>query len=439
MSSWFSVIYRVWSAVDLRAKILYTAALGVFVRVIAAIPLPYANTDAVGEFLENNQSFGLLNVVSGGNLERFSIAAAGISPYITASIIMQLLTMVVPAVEEMKKDGERGRQKMNRITRYLTLPIAALQAVGLIAFFSSDTVIASSLSGGQIFTDLSSWEYIQVVLTMVAASILLMWIGELITENGVGNGISLIIFVGIVSTLPGTVNSVVASIDDYNQIAIWGLLATTLMSIYLVVYFTEARRKIPVTYSKRVRGDKVYGGGNSYIPLRVNTSGVIPIIFAISILSFPSLIANFFTAAKADWVRETAEKVINFYNDQAGPYYLVYFLLVFGFTFFYAYVTFNPTEVAGNLKRQGGFIPGVRPGNQTEEYLTKILNRLTLMGAFFLGFVAALPFFVELATDTVQTVIEGTSLLIMVSVVLETMRQIRSQIAMKDYESFLEK
>lgn len=434
MGSALSMLKKIWKTPDLRYKIFYTLALLFIIRVIAAIPLPNIDIDRIQEAIESNQSLQLFSIISGGNLERFSIAAAGISPFITASIIMQLLTMIIPSIEEMKKEGAQGQKKINQYTRYLTVPIAIIQSIGLIAFFSS-----SAAQGGQpIIEGLDLVDYTQMVLTMVAGSIIFMWIGELITESGIGNGSSLIIFLGIAGILPSTITNVLSSASQYNRLAIWGLLILSIISVFLVVFVSEAKRVIPVTYSKRIRGNKPYGGGNSYIPLRVNSSGVIPIIFAISILSFPSLIANFFTQAKAQWIQDSANNVINFYNEQGFWYYLMYFVLVISFTYFYSVIVFNPEEVADNLKKQGGFVPGIRPGEATRQYLSMILNRLTFVGALFLGTVAILPFIIESFTGTTQSIVQGTSLLIMVSVVLETIRQIRSQFIMRDYEYLLD-
>lgn len=399
-------------------------------RVISHIPLPGIDSEALKVFFAQNQFLGLLDVFSGGSLSRFSIVAMGVNPYINASIIMNLLSMIIPQLEEIQKDGERGRNKMNQIQRYLTIPLAAIQAFGFIVLFRTQSA--------SIFTDLSTLTVIQIILTLTTGSIILMWMGDVITENGIGNGTSLIIFAGIVGRLPSSLGSMALSFDASQLIPIIILAVISLASIFMVVLVNEAQREIPVTYSKRIRGNKIYGGANTHIPLKVNTAGVIPIIFALSIMSFPTLIANFFTAAQADWLRSSAEFIIKVFDTQSVVYYGFYFILVIGFTYFYTLISFNPVDVSDNLKKQGGFIPGIRPGQATVTYLNKILNRITLAGAFFLGIIAVLPFVLQSLTG-MESIIGGTSLLILVSVILETMRQMESQLIMRDYEHFLDR
>lgn len=427
MKFWDTLV-QIFRTPDLRAKVLLTVALLLLFRVISHIPVPNVDPSQLSDFFSGNQFFGLMDMFSGGSLSRFSIAAMGVNPYINASIIMNLLTIIVPKLEELSKDGERGRQQINQYTRYLTVPLAAIQGYGLVMLFGSSEV--------NILPQLSLIATLQIVLTLTAGTILLMWIGEIITRSGIGNGISLIIFAGIVGELPSMIQGLQLRADSGEFESILLFLGVTLLSVVMVVFINEGHRKIPVTYAKRIRGGQTTGGGSTHIPLKVNTAGVIPIIFAISIMSFPTLIANFFTTSDSDSIRNAAQWVIQFFTPQSFAYYSIYFLLVIGFTYFYTLVTFNPQDVADNLKKQGGFIPGIRPGEGTVDYLSKILNRITLVGALFLGAIAVIPFIVESATN-ISAIIGGTSLLIIVSVILETMRQIRSQLVMRDYEEYL--
>ena len=427
MNFW-STFVRIFRAPDLRRKILITVSLLLVFRVISHIPVPNVDAASLESFFSGNSFFGLLDVFSGGSLSRFSIAAMGVNPYINASIIIQLLKMIIPKLEETFKDGERGRQKMNQYMRWLTLPLALIQGFGLVMLFRSPQA--------NVLPDISALEVVQIMIALTAGAMLLMWIGELISEYGVGNGISLLIFAGIVGEIPVSFSGLSLRAESGDFLPILLLIAITLVSIFLVVLINEGNRKIPVTYAKRIRGGQTYGGANTHIPLKVNTAGVIPIIFALSILSFPALVANFFTSAESTFISNTAQNVIQLFDMQSPFYYFIYFVLVIGFTYFYTLVTFNPEDVADNLKKQGGFIPGVRPGEATVNYLGRILNRITLAGAVFLGFIAVLPFIIERTTN-INAIIGGTSLLIVVSVILETMRQMKAQLVMRDYEQFL--
>lgn len=422
---------RVIAAPDLRKKISLTLLLLLAFRLIAHIPIPNVDRASLANFFDSNQFFGLLDVFSGGSLARLSLAAMGVNPYINASIIMQLLTIILPKLEEMQKDGERGRHKINQITRYLTVPLALIQAFGLVLLFRSE-------QGGAVLIGLSSVEVVQTILALAAGAVLLMWIGELITEYGIGNGISLIIFAGIVGGLPSGIQSLTLQAQSGNFLPLIVLAVFGLAAIYFVVYVNEANREIPVTYAKRIRGNRMYGGANTHIPLKVNTAGVIPIIFALSIMSFPTLVANFFTASESTTIRNIATTVAKVFDPTSAVYYGVYFILVIGFTYFYTLIAFNPQDVAENLRKQGGFIPGIRPGEATVRYLGRILNRITLAGAFFLGLLAVLPFVIESFTN-VSAIIGGTSLLILVSVIIETMRQLEAQLVMRDYETMLDR
>ena len=428
--NFLTIIRRVFRAPDLRKKLLVTLLLLLVFRIIAHIPVPGIDPERLKSFFSQNQYLGLLDVFSGGSLTRFSIAAMGVNPYINATIIVQLLTMIVPKLEEISKDGERGRHQMNQYMRYLTVPLAAIQAFGLILLFKAPSAA--------IFTNLTAFNTLQIIITLTVTSIILMWIGELITESGIGNGISLLIFAGIVGRIPIEIRNLAVTFSASNMMPLLILGTLTLASIFMVVIVNEGQRKIPVTYAKRIRGNRMYGGANTHIPLKVNTAGVIPIIFALSIMSFPTLIANFFTAAKSEWIRNVASFVVKAFDPQSLLYYGIYFVLVIGFTYFYTLITFNPVDVADNLKKQGGFVPGIRPGQATVQYLSKILNRITLAGALFLGVIAVMPFVIQ-STTKINSIVGGTSLLILVSVILETMRQMEAQLIMRDYEHFLER
>jgi len=357
-------------------------------------------------------------------MENFSIVMLGIAPYITASIIFQLLTMVVPQLEELSKEGETGKQKINMYTRLATVPLAFLQAFAMIKLLTQ--------SQGQIVPDLNTYKLITMMLTITAGTVFLMWIGELITEKNIGNGISLLIFAGIVSALPGVVQNAVLNYTPADLYTYVFFIAIAIATVVGVVVISEGQRNIPVSYAKQIRGNKMYGGSNTHLPLRVNMAGVIPIIFAISIILFPPMIAQFFVN-KAGWLGTMAHGVINLFNNQLF-YGVIYFVLVFGFTYFYTAVIFHPQKIAENLQRQGGFIPGIRPGKQTEEYLGKTMGRLIFVGALFLALIAVLPLLLRAFTGTQSLVIGGTSLLIVVSVAIETAKQINAQIEIHEYD-----
>ena len=360
---------------DVRNSILFVLGMLVIFRFAAHIPVPGIDASSLVDFFQSNQFLGLLNVFSGGTLENFSIVALGVAPYITSSIIFQLLTMIVPRLEEMQKEGESGRQKINQYTRLLALPLAALQAYGLI------TIFRQQVTGFAI--DLSTWEFMLAIVTMSAGTIFLMWIGELISERHIGNGISLLIFAGIVAGLPTFVQRSMVTFDRSQLIMIILFIVASILTIVGVVIINEAQRKIPVQYAKHVRGRGSVGGVKSFLPLRVNMAGVIPIIFAISIVLFPPMVAQFFVSARTEWLADFANWVIIAFQNQLF-YGIFYFALVFGFTYFYTAVIFHPDQIADNLQKQGGFIPGIRPGNTTAEYLNRIANRILLAGALLL-------------------------------------------------------
>lgn len=412
---------------EIRNKFLFILFLFVVFRVAANIPVPGIGSDNLRRFFLENQVFGLLNIFSGGALSNFSVVLLGLGPYITATIILQLLTMIFPALEKMyKEEGEAGRQKFNQYGRLLAIPLAAFEGYGMLTLFSRQGVIFG----------LTPLMMVSSIITIVAGSMLLMWIGELITEQGMGNGISLLIFAGIVANLPTNIFQTFVSWDPSKIPSYLLFFVLSVVIIAGVVLITEARRNIPVSYAKQVRGSKMYGGGSTYLPLNVNPAGVIPIIFALSMLLFPTMISSFLGSVPGV-VGTVATSVGKFFND-AWVHGISYFLLVVLFTYFYTAVTFDPKAIADNLQKMGGFIPGVRPGESTIAYLKHILNRVLFTGAISLGLIAVLPSIVAGLTGVTgfTFLIGGTSLLIVVSVVLDTMRQINAQLEMREYDTF---
>jgi preprotein translocase subunit SecY len=420
----FSVILR---NKEIRNKFLFILFLFVVFRVAANIPVPGIGADNLRKFFLENQVFGLLNIFSGGALSNFSVVLLGVGPYITATIILQLLTMIFPALEKMyKEEGEAGRQKFNQYGRLLAIPLAAFEGYGMLTLFSRQGVIMG----------LTPMLMVSSIITIVAGAMFLMWIGELITEQGMGNGISLLIFAGIVASLPTNIFQTFVSWDPSKIPSYLLFFALSVVIIAGVVLITEARRNIPVSYAKQVRGSKMYGGGSTYLPLNVNPAGVIPIIFALSILLFPTMISGFLGTVPGA-VGTIATNIGKFFND-AWVHGILYFLLVVLFTYFYTAVTFDPKAISENLQKMGGFIPGVRPGESTTAYLKHILNRVLFTGAISLGLIAVLPTIVSGVTGVTgfTFLIGGTSLLIVVSVVLDTMRQINAQLEMREYDTF---
>lgn len=419
-------IMQIWKLKDLRNKILFVLGMLVIFRLSAHIPIPGINVENLREFFSSNQILGLLNIFSGGGMQNFSIVMMGVAPYITASIIFQLLAMIIPKLEEMSKDPA-GKQKINMYTRISTVPLALLQAYGMITLLRQ--------SPKPIIEDLSFFNLSAMLITITAGTLFLMWIGELITEKNIGNGISLLIFAGIIARVPSILQEAIVNFNQQQVINLLIFAAIALITIIGVVIISEGQRNIPVSYAKRVRGMKMYGGMNTHLPIRVNTAGVIPIIFAISIILFPPMVAQFMLRASSDMIRNFAEVIISTFNNQVF-YGALYFLLVFGFTYFYTAVIFHPHQIAENLQKNGGFIPGIRPGKHTADYLQNTISRITLTGALFLGVIAVLPLFVQNVTGTQSMVIGGTSLLIVVSVVIEMVKQVESQLTMRDYEGF---
>ena len=419
-------ITQIWKARDLRNNILFVLGMLAIFRLAAHIPIPGVDVSALRGFFQSNQILGLLNIFSGGSMENFSIVMMGVGPYITSSIVFQLLAMIIPQMEEMNKE-EAGRQKIQMWTRWTTVPLAMLQSYSMITLLRR--------SSFQILGNISNLQLLSMIITITAGTVFLMWLGELINEKKVGNGISLLIFAGIVSSLPQTIQQVAATYDPSQLFTIIGFIAVALVTIVGVVIITEGQRNVPVQYARQIRGSRVYGGTSTHLPLRVNMAGVIPIIFAISIILFPSMIAQFFTQAKSEWLANGAHSVINLFQNQLF-YGIAYFILVFAFTYFYTEVIFHPTKIAENLQKQGGFIPGIRPGTQTSEYLAATTHRIIFVGALFLGVIAVLPLIMRYFTGIQALSVGGTSLLIVVSVVIETMKQVESQLTMREYEGY---
>ena len=424
---WYDKILFLFKNKELRKKLLFIIFLFVVFRIAANIPIPGIGLDELRKFFAQNQVFGLLNLFSGGALSNFSIVLLGLGPYITATIIFQLLTMIFPALEKLyKEEGEAGRQKFNQYARLATIPLAIFEGYGMLTLFQRQGIIAP-LEPLILFSS---------ILTIAAGAMFLMWLGEIISEQGMGNGISLLIFAGIVARLPINIFETFVSWDP-SKIPSYILFIVLAVAIITgVVLITEARRNIPVSYAKRVRGMKMYGGVSTYLPLNVNPAGVIPIIFALSILLFPGMIAGFLGGTPG-LVGAIANAVSAFFNN-VWVNGVLYFLLVILFTYFYTAVTFDPKTISENLQKMGGFIPGVRPGKSTTDFLNHILNRVLFTGAISLGLIAVLPSIVAGMTGVTgfTFLIGGTSLLIVVSVVLDTLRQINAQLQMREYETF---
>jgi preprotein translocase subunit SecY len=414
---------------ELRGKILFTLAIIAVYRLGSHLPVPGVDFDAVQNYLQNpaqdtTGAFTLINLFSGGALTQFAIFALGIMPYITSSIIMQLLGVVIPRLEQLQKEGETGRKKIQQYTRYVTVFLALLQSASIVQLAHNQGILPLD-----IFPGLTPGRFALAVLTLTAGTALIMWLGELITARGIGNGMSILIFSAIVSTLP----SEGANILRVNKGFIFGLVCFLgLLIVVAVIFVEQAQRRIPVQYAKRMVGRRMYGGQSTYIPLKVNQAGVIPIIFASSLLYIPVLLSSI---VNKQWLTDITER---FARTGSHPLYIIsYFLLIIGFAYFYNSIAFNPVDTADNMRKYGGFIPGIRPGRQTAEYLNHILTRITLPGAVFLGAVAILPFIALAAGNVQQFPFGGTSILITVGVGLETMKQIESQLLMRNYEGFL--
>ena len=423
----WETLKQVFTLPDLRKKILYTIGLLVIGRILAHVPLPGVDLEALRSFFGRSQIFGLLNMFSGGAMENFSLIMMGVGPYITASIIMQLLTMIIPTLEELNKEGEAGRAKINHWTRMIAVPLAIVQAYGTIKI----------LQGQHILQSLTSFEWAIILISVTAGSILLMWIGELITENGIGNGVSLIITLGILAQIPAQIRNTATIINASMITSLLIFIGIAILVIVGIILANEGTRQIQVSYARRVRGLRSYGGGvNTYMPIRVNSAGVVPIIFAMSIMLLPNILANVFQHARSPWLANFSLSVERILNPNGWVYGVTYFVVVVLFTYFYIGVIFKPDQMAENLQKQGGFVPGIRPGHETAEYLSKTIGYLTFWGAIFLGVIAILPFVMQAITKVNTLVLGGTGVLIMVSVIIETMRQVQAQLSMRTYEKY---
>jgi preprotein translocase subunit SecY len=423
MQTFFQKFALLMKDAQLRSRLLFVLSVLAIFRLLAAIPIPGINAAQLQQFFNNNQFFGLLNLFSGGGLSNLSIVLLGVGPYITASIIMQLLTIMVPRLKQLhQEEGEAGRQKFSMYSRLITLPIAVVQGIGFLLLLQRELVLPS----------LSPFQFGVNVLVVTAGSILLMWLGELISEFGLGNGVSLLIFAGIVARLPKTAGQLLFSFDT-TQIPVYvGFVIAAVAVVAAVVVITEAERPVPVTYAKRIRGSRMTTGGATYLPLRLNQAGVIPIIFALSFLLLPQMFATFFQTSTHAWLANTSSFILSWLQN-LGFYGAVYFVLVVLFTYFYTAVTFDPHAIAENLQKNGAFIPGVRPGNPTEEYLAKVITRITLVGALFLGLIAVMPIIVQSLSGIQSLALGGTALLIVVSVILDLARRVDAQISIREY------
>jgi len=416
-------ILQIFKRPDLRNKVLFILALLVVSRVVSNIPIPAVDAERLKEFFAQNQFLGLVSAFTGGSLSTVSIAMLGLGPYITSSIIMQLLTMIFPSLEQMYKyEGEAGRMKFNQYSRMLTVPLAGLQGYAFLTILARQGIVSG----------LSVLDWTGAIVTIIAGSMFLMWLGELITEKNVGNGVSLLILAGIVARIPSGIGQSIVTYTPDQLFTYIGFVIMALVVIVGVVYITEAQRNIPINYARRVRGFKMYGGVSTYLPMRVNNAGVIPIIFALSMLLFPGVVANFFSGSSIPIVASIANAVGGFVQNIFW-YSVLYFSLVVLFTYFYTAITFDPKSISENIQKQGGYIPGIRPGHMTAQFLNRLLNRVTLVGAIFLGTIAIMPNIVQGITGITVFTIGGTSLLIVVAVALEIMKQFNAQLAMYEY------
>jgi preprotein translocase subunit SecY len=421
-------ISNAWKLPDLRRKLIFTFIILVIFRLAAHVPVPGIQSAELRKIFEANQLLGLLNMFSGGAMASFSVMAMGVYPYITASIIMQLLQPLIPALEELSKEGEAGRNKLNQYMLLVTIPLAALQGFSQATLLQrAGALVNFGLSRATLLPTLAT------LATLTAGTMFAIWLGELIDEEGIGNGISLIIFSGIVSEVPGRVGSLILS----NLPGLFFFLAVTVVTIVVIIFIQEGQRRIPVQYAKRVRGTKVYGGASTHIPLQVNSAGMIPLIFGVSIMLLPGVVSSYFVGSKVTWLARIAEVVSRVFNSEGVIYWILYFLLVIGFSYFYTDMMFQQQNLAEMLQRQGGFVPGIRPGKRTSDYLSGVLRRITLVGAIFLGVVAVLPFLTRGVGGGGQMMVTSTGLLIVVGVVLDTMKQLEAQLLMRHYEGFI--
>ncbi|OQB44317.1 MAG: preprotein translocase subunit SecY [Parcubacteria group bacterium ADurb.Bin159] len=418
-------ITRAFQIKSIRNRILFVVAMLCVFRFAAHIPLPGVDVNALKNFFADNQLLGMLNLLSGGAMSNFSIITLGLGPYITASIIIQLLTMIIPSLGELAQEGQRGQQKINQYTNFVTIPLAMLQSYGMIRLLQS--------GGTSLIGELKGLSLITAILTMTAGTMFLVWLGELITEKRIGNGVSLLILAGIVERLPISLQQSILTFTSSQIITYIVFILVAILTIVGVVYLTEGERNIPISYARRIRGNRMYGGTDTYLPLRVNPVGMIPIIFAMAIVLIPGFIGQFLSRAASPIIANFGQGLANLFQNQI-IYGLVYFALVFAFTYFYTSIVFHPDQISENLQRSGGFIPGIRPGEPTTKYLHSTLQHILLFGALSLGIIAVLPIIVQGIFHITAFTVGGASVLIVVSVILETMEQIKSQIAVYEYE-----
>lgn len=412
---------------EIKRKIYFTLFIFLAFRIFAFLPVPAIDLSRLRSLFSSNQFLSLLDIFSGGTLINFSVMALGLNPYINASIVLQLLTVMIPSLEQLSKEGEYGRHKINQYTRFLTAPLTIIQSVGIFILLKNQNIIGA----------LSPLEFFSFIFTMVAGTFILVWFGELISEYGMGNGISLLILAGIVGRLPVTLSKT-ASI--FNQEMIFNALifvALAIIVIASIVFINEAIRKIPVYYAKRIKGNRLYQGAANFLPLKLNQAGVIPIIFAVSFVLFPQLIGNFLVSLKNANMASIGRFLVNFFSPSGFFYNFFYFVLVIGFTYFYTIVVFNPQKISEEIQKHGGFIPGIRPGPATKRYLENILYKITSVGAVFLGVIAILPVLMSKITGVTSLVIGGTGILIVVSVILETFKTVEAQLVMRNYDKFI--
>jgi preprotein translocase subunit SecY len=423
-------LINAFRAPDIRRRILFVLGILVVYRQLAQVPLPGVDHDQRQAFFDKNTAFGIIDLFAGGGLSQQTVVGLAMNPNNNPSIIMQLMTGVIPSLQNLSREGEYGRQRLNQYTRYLTVPMALLQSFGILSALGHQS--PPVIIGGFGLGIAMSWVQ---MFSMTAGAVLLMWLGELITEKGIGNGISFIIFAGIVSRAPTGLAGLLSQ-PSPRDILLFVVLA--IVAVFVIIYIQEGQRRIPIQYASRVRGRRMYQGGQTFLPLRVNLAGVIPIIFAISILQFPAQLAIYFSFSEVQVIRDVANGIAGFLSQTTYQYAILYFLLTVGFTYFYTAFTFKPDETAEQLRKNGGFIPGIRPGRPTQDYLARVVSRITIAGALFLGIVAVAPVLAGVLDPSLKGLaIGGTGILIVVSVVVETMKQIEAQLMMRNYEGFI--
>lgn len=444
---------------DLRRRILITLVLLVIYRLAANVPVPGVDRQVLADVLNPESGIGafaqVLDLLSGGAVSNFSVLAMGVYPYITANIILQILTPIIPALEELQKEGKAGQDKINRYTYYLAIPMAFFQAISQINIFRDPTSGSTIIPGFGFGPDNDVLLSVTVLAVMTAGTMFSIWLGELITEDGVGNGLSLIITAGILARIPTNALRLFSADTAATFRNVLLFLFMTMLTIVVIVVVQEGQRRLPVKYGKRVRGTKMYGGGSTYVPLRVNTAGMIPLIFAQSVLALPAVVASFFVRSRAPWIANAANSISNIFGQRGGggmggqiTYWLVYFLMVVGFTYLYTDILIRNQNLAENLQRNGGFIPGIRPGKQTRDFINRVVQRITLVGALFLGIIAVLPGLIQIVMNLIRPgagtelrgalyIISGGGLIIVVGVVIDTMRQLEAQLVMRHRESFI--